>query len=149
MKHIIRLFSSIVGAVAPFITYAQMPYYGPMPTPPSQQYNQYGGLGYNNPFGGYGGSSGGYATRAASITSIDQFITLAQTLLGYAQVLIFLLAIAYFLYAAFLFVKGDFGTGRTTLMWAVIGVIIGLFIFTIIPFLCWMFKATGGRACTL
>lgn len=138
MKYIISLYGSIAGAVVPFITHAQ----GYNQFSP---FNQYGGV---QQFGGVGYGGGGYTTRSVPFTNIESIIALVQTLLGYAQVLIFLVAIGYFLYAASLFVRGNSSGGREALLYAMLGIVVGLLAFTIIPILCGVFQA-GGRACNL
>lgn len=137
MKYIKALYGSIIGATLPLITYAQ----GYNQFAP---FNQFGGV---QQFGG-GGYGGGYTTRSVPFTNIESIIALIQTFLGYAQVFIFLVAIGYFLFAAYLFISGNLAGGRTALLYAMLGVVIGLLAFTIIPILCGIFQA-GGRACSL
>ncbi len=142
MKHIKTVYGILISTVvAPLVAFAQNPSFqqGFWPT------NNYGvssygqGGGFGNPYG---------QTRSGSITNFQQIITIIQTLLGYMQILVFVAAIFFFLKAAFHFVTGDPGTGSKTLGWAVIGVIIGLLSFTIIPFICFLTQS-GGPACGL
>ena len=140
MKHIHSIYALVIGSViAPLFAFAQ---FGP--------YNTASGYLPNQGFGGFGGGNGGYGyqTRGGRIGDIESLIALAQTFLGYAQVLIFLVALFYFLWAAYSFVKGDPATGGKMLMNAVIGIVVAILAFSIIPLVCFLTQA-GGRACGL
>ncbi len=144
MKHIRTLYALITASViTPLFAFAQFGPYQSGYQPANPQ------LFYGGGFGGGGGGGYGYQTRAAQFGNIESLIALAQTLLGYAQVIIFVIALFFFLFAAFKFVKGDVAGGGKTLGFAVIGVVIALLAFSIIPLLCFITQSGGGRACNL
>ena len=146
MKHIHTLYVTVVASViTPFIAFAQFSTGGPY-------YGGIGGgysVGVPNYAGAYGGGGFGYQTRSARFGDIESLIMLAQTLLGYAQVFVFIVALFFFMSAAFKFVKGDAAGGGKMLQNAVIGLVVALLAFSIIPLLCFLVGSTGGRACAL
>ena len=144
MKHIRTIYVTVVASViTPFIAFAQYPGFNNGPAFNFGQYYQTGvGIGGGN--GGYG-----YQTRSARFGDIESLIMLAQTLLGYVQVFIFIVALFFFMFAAFKFVKGDAAGGGKMLQNAVIGLVVALLAFSIIPLLCFLVGSTGGRACAL
>ena len=121
--------ASIASIAFPLIGFAQVIF------PPI------GGGGYFGPLGGnYGGGGGGLGRYSGGgrvgFTNIDQIIDFVRSLIGYGQVILFLVAIVFFLLAAYDFIKGDPGSGSKKLGYAIVGVIIALLAFTIIPVVC-------------
>ncbi len=140
MKFIKNIFTSVVALAAlPVTALAQQVYYGGQ-----------GGFGVgNNPFGfNQGGFNQFGQTRPATIGSFDSIMLVAQRLLGYGQVIIFVTALFYLLFAAFKFAKGDAKDAPTMIMNAILGILLALLAFTIIPMVCWLTQS-GGPACMI
>ena len=124
--------------ILPFVSFAQ-----PFIPTPGVPIGPIGGYGY----GGYGGGYGGYGGRVG-FRNIEDVVGFMRTLIGYGQVIIFLIALVFFLTAAFKFIKGDAAGGRDTLLWAVVGVVVALLAFTIIPVVCALLGA-NTPACNI
>ncbi len=73
-------------------------------------------------------------------------INVVYTLIGYFQVIIFLTALVYLLRAAFLFTQGKEKEASPMILNAVIGIVVALLAFAVIPFIC-SITGAGGEAC--
>ena len=135
MKSIRTLYASLVASAAlPLTAFAQF----------GQQ--NFG----SNPFsfgitggfnGGYGGGFG--QTRPATIGSFDSLMLVAQRLLGYFQVVIFITALFFMLRGALLYVRGNAKDAQPMILNAVIGIVVALLVFTVIPLACWITQSSG------
>ena len=132
---------ALASVVTPLVTFAQ---YGPYQS--GYQVNPQFYYGGGSSYGGYGGNG---QTRGAGITNLQSLLGIVQTLIGYFQVVIFLYAIFAFMQVAFGFVRG----GKPDELWkkgqnAVIGILVALLAFSVIPLACWITQSSGP-ACNL
>lgn len=147
--------SLIATLTFPFVSYAQ-DWSNPVDPWSGQAFNNpnsYLGRGFSFG-GGWGGGSYpggvlGYGqTRPGRIGSFTDILVIAQRLLGYFQVIVFMTALFYLVWAGFLYARGNAKEAPGMILNAVIGILVALLAFTVIPLLCWLTQA-GGQACGL
>ena len=99
-------------------------------------------------FGGGGGYGGGVgASRISTLNGgWPGVLRLVDILLGYFQVIVFLTALFYLLRGAFLFTTGKEKEAQPMILNAVIGIVVALLAFAVIPIICGITGA-GGAAC--
>ncbi len=85
-----------------------------------------------------GGSGGGFYA----------LLDVGYKLIGYFQVIIFFVALVYLLRGAFLFTQGKEKEASPMILNAVIGIVVALLAFAVIPLICSVTGA-GGEACTV
>lgn len=149
MKIFKSAYASFIATLAiPFATHAQ-DWGGGWTNQAFGNQNSYLGGGFS--FGGgfnQGGGLGYGQTRPARIGSFNDILTIAQRLLGYFQVIVFMTALFYLIWAGWLYARGNAKEAPGMILNAVIGILVALLAFTVIPLLCWLTQA-GGQACGL
>ncbi len=151
------LFSTPITAFAqPGQNYPADPYVNSLyqnSVPPSLLNNSYGGgysfPGANLPPLNAGGSYGrGISRVGGSGGGFYALLDVGYKLIGYFQVIIFFVALVYLLRGAFLFTQGKEKEASPMILNAVIGIVVALLAFAVIPLICSVTGA-GGEACTV
>lgn len=97
----------------------------------------------------YGGGGDGRRAVRAQITTFDELLNKIHIFIGWFQAIVFIAAIIWILYAALLFITKsyeDVKTPRTILIYAVVGIVVALLAYAVVPVICSII-GTGGQAC--